>query len=95
MKGYFYEEFLRKHSNIKACIVVGWEVYSIFMHGRSRMTIWYRPSHPYYAGTDHAGFSPTRQTLLAPSAKHGEVFGESHEGYAASYWLGGGGYPRI
>ena len=37
------------------------------MHGRSRMTI--RPSHPCNAGTEHVGFSPTRQALLAPSAK--------------------------
>ena len=36
------------------------------------------PSHPYYAGTEHVGFSPTRQTLLAPSAnRRGELFGES------------------
>ena len=48
------------------------------MHGRSRMTI--VPSHPYNAGTEHVGVSPTRQTLLAPSAKHREVSGESHEG---------------
>ena len=41
-----------------------------------------RPSHPCYAGTEYVGFSPTRQTLLAPSeaAKRREVFGESHEG---------------
>ena len=39
------------------------------MHGRSRTTIDIRPSHAYDAGTDHVGFSPTRQTLLAPSAK--------------------------
>ena len=39
-----------------------------------------RPSHPYNAGTEHVGFSPTRQTLLAPSAKRREVFGESREG---------------
>ena len=44
------------------------------------MTIWYRPSHLYYAGTEHAGISATRQTLLAPSAKRHEVFSESHEG---------------
>ena len=30
------------------------------MHGRSRVTI--RPSHPYNAGTEHVGYSPTRQT---------------------------------
>ena len=40
----------------------------------------HRPSYPYYAGTGHVGFSSTRQTLLAPSAKCREVFGESHEG---------------
>ena len=40
----------------------------------------HRPAHPYYAGTEHVGFAPTRQTLLAPSAKRRDVFGESHEG---------------
>ena len=44
------------------------------MHGRSRMTI--DPRIP----AEHVGFSPTRQILLAPSAKRREVFGESHEG---------------
>ena len=48
------------------------------VHDRSRMTI--DPLHPYYAGTEHVGPSPTRQTLLAPRAKRREVFGESHEG---------------
>ena len=28
--------------------------------------------------TEHIGMSPTRQTLLAPSAKRREVLGESH-----------------
>ena len=50
------------------------------MHGRSGMTIWCRPSHPYNGGTEHVGFSPTRQALLAPSAKRREVFDRSHEG---------------
>ena len=50
------------------------------MHGRSRMAILYRASHPYYAGTEPVGFLPTRQAFLAPSAKRREVFGESHEG---------------
>ena len=49
----------------------------LFMNNRSRMTM--RPSHPYNAGTEHVGFSPTRQILRAPSAKRREVFGESHE----------------
>ena len=35
----------------------------------------HRPSHPYSAGTEHAGFSPTMQTSLAPSAKRCEVLG--------------------
>ena len=38
------------------------------------------PSHPYNAGTEHVGFSLTRPTSLARSAKRGEVSGESHEG---------------
>ena len=49
------------------------------MHVRSRMYD-HRPSHPYKAGKEHVGFSPTRQTFLAPSAKRREVEGESHEG---------------
>ena len=49
------------------------------MHGRSRTTI-DRSSHPYNAGTEHVGYSSTRQTLLTPSAKRREVSGESHEG---------------
>ena len=53
-------------------------MYSIFMHGRSGMTIAIRPSHPYYAGTEHVGFSLIRLALLAPSAKRREEFGESH-----------------
>ena len=56
------------------------------MHGRGRMTINRKPSRPYNAGTEHARFSPTRQPLLAPSAKRREVSGESHEGCAASYY---------
>ena len=39
-----------------------------------------RPPHPYNAGTEHVGFSLTRRTLLAPSAKRREVEGEPHEG---------------
>ena len=35
------------------------------------------PRIPADAGPGHVGFSPTRQTLLAPSAKRLEVFGES------------------
>ena len=44
-----------------------------------------RPTHLfYYAGTEQVGFSPTRQTLLAPSSKRREVFGESHDGWTLS-----------
>ena len=52
----------------------------IIMHGRSRNSYDHRPSHPYNAGTEHVGFSSTRQTWLARSAKRREVFGESHGG---------------
>ena len=38
------------------------------------------PSLLYNAGTEHVGFSPTRQILLAPSPKRREVLNESHEG---------------
>ena len=54
----------------------------IAMYGRRRL---HRPSHRYTAGTEHVGFAPTSQTLLAPRAKRREVFGESHKGRAASY----------
>ena len=33
------------------------------MHGRSRMPI-EPPPHPYNAGTEHVGFSPTKQTYF-------------------------------
>ena len=56
--------------------------YSIFMHGRSHMTI--DPGIPTMPGRSMStmpgrsmsGPSPTRQTLLARSAKNSEVFGE-------------------
>ena len=53
------------------CAVAGSQggVLTPCMAGGSRMAI-DRPSHPYNAGTEHVGFSPTSQTLLAPSAKH-------------------------
>ena len=44
-----------------------------------------RPLHHYNAGTENVGFSPTRQTSRAPSAKRRDVFGEWLEGWAASY----------
>ena len=39
-----------------------------------------RPSHLYNAETEHVGFSPTKQTFPAPSARRHEVMGDSHEG---------------
>ena len=45
----------------------------------------HRPSHLYNAGAEHAGVSPTRHKMFAPSAKHRELFDESHKGRAASY----------
>ena len=41
--------------------------------------IYHRPSHPYNAGTEQVVFSPTTQTLLAPSAKRRDMLGEAHE----------------
>ena len=49
-----------------------------FRHGRSRMTM--NPRIPIMPGRSTSGFRQNRQTLLAPSAKRREVFGESHEG---------------
>ena len=54
----------------------GLGVYSVCAWPRSHD---HRPSHPHYARTEHIGLLPTRQTLLAPSAKRSEVFGELHE----------------
>ena len=56
------------------------------MHGRSRMTI--DPRVPTLPRTEHVGFSPTRQALLAPTAKLRDVFGEPHErGGGERPWL--------
>ena len=48
------------------------------MHGRGRMTM--EPCIPTMPGRSTSGFSPTKQTLPAPTAKRREVLGESHEG---------------
>ena len=61
------------------------DVYSIFMPSRSGKTIAIRPSHTCNVGAEHVQFSWTRQTLLAPSAKRREVFGEPYVWRAASY----------
>ena len=52
------------------------------MHGRSRMTI-DPPRIPTYFGTDHVGFSPTRETSRACTKQREakrEAVGESHGG---------------
>ena len=49
------------------------------MHDRRRMTTIGLRIPIYNDGAEHVGFSPTRQTLLAPSVKRREVFGKSHE----------------
>ena len=58
-----------------------------FMHSRSRMTIWYRPSHQYNAGMGPergmSGFHrPDRHRVHQErsAAKRREPFGKSHEG---------------
>ena len=44
----------------------------MFMHGR-RLSDHLRPSHTYNAGTEHVGFSPTRQTWGLRSGSRGRV----------------------
>ena len=39
----------------------------------------HRPSHTYFAGTEHVGFQPIQQILLSPRAKRRNVLGEWHE----------------
>ena len=54
------------------------------MHDLSRMTI--DPRIPTMPGRSTSGFHrPGRCCLLHQSAKHREVFSESHEGWALSY----------
>lgn len=57
----------------------GWGVeglYSIFIYGNSHIAVYSRiPTLP-----ELVEVSPTMQTMIAPSAKHREVFGESREG---------------
>ena len=47
-----------------------------FIYDRSHITV--DPRVLAIAGTEHVGFSSTRQTSRAQSAKRREVFGESH-----------------
>ena len=48
--------------------------------GGGGVPIDHRPSYLYNAGMEHVGFSPTRRTSRAPSAKRREIIGEWHEG---------------
>ena len=67
-----------------SCMTVVADMAVVYGHRPSHpcmaVVVWYRPSHPYNAGTEHVGFSPTRQALLATSAKRRRVLGESHNG---------------
>ena len=55
-----------------------------FVHGHSRMTI--DPRIPTMPGRSTSGFhQPGRHCLHQASTKRREVFGESHEGWAASF----------
>ena len=73
-------EASRRRKEDVSQVLGGGEGVLIFVHA-----VVVRPltSHPYKAGTEHAGFSPD-QALTSPSAKRSEVFGESHAGRAAS-----------
>ena len=51
-----------------------WGGVLIVMHGRSLKTV--DPRTPTMPGRRTSNISPTRQTLLAPSAKLREIFGE-------------------
>ena len=50
------------------------------VHGCCHMAIDPRIPITYNTGTEHGGFSSTRQTLPTPSAKRREELGESREG---------------
>ena len=50
------------------------------MHGHSLPD--HRTPYPCDVGTKHVGFSPTSQTLLAPSVKRRDVSGKWREGWA-------------
>ena len=49
------------------------------MHDRSR-AVTIDPRNPTTPGRSKTGFHPPDRTVRAPSAKRGEVVGESHEG---------------
>ena len=50
------------------------------MHGRSRVSMRSKPSYSYVARTEHVGFAPTRQALLASSAKRTMRGGQGCQG---------------
>ena len=65
-------------------------MYSIFVHGRSGMSI--DPRIPTMPGRSASGVSPARQTLLAPSAKRRELCSASRmKGKLHPTKRGGGG----
>ena len=70
--------FSFKRVFFETAVHMGREGCTHVMHGRSRMTI--DPRTPTMPGRSTSGFSPTKQTLPAPTAKRREVLGESHEG---------------
>lgn len=47
------------------------------MHSCNLQTsdLWHPYKHPYNAGAEHIGFSPTRWTFLAPSVRRRQEFG--------------------
>ena len=57
-----------------------WGVYWVYSRHVWPESYNHRSSHLHNAGTEYVGFSPTRQTVLTPSAKRRQVFGGSHEG---------------
>ena len=72
------------------CIPGGGGRCTQFVHGRRRMTIGLR-IHPYYAGTEHVGFSPTRgghclhQARSAVRCSASRMKGELHPSTNRSY----------
>ena len=49
---------------------------TLFTQSRS-LSLWPSTLASYNAGTDHVGFSPTKQASRAPSARRREAFSES------------------
>ena len=63
------------------------------MHGRSRMTIWYRPSHPYCSGgRGTSGFHQARSAVRCSASR---MKGELYPSKNRSYGRGGGICPIL